>query len=234
MSEWWTYRPSDFLMFSPDIYWRLFESINRAFWPAQLLFAVAAAAWLARQVRAPRPDDGGWTRAAPFALALCWALVAWAFLLQRFAPIQPVAGAFATAFLAQALGLLGLAVFGGIDGAVTGSRRRLALVLGAWALLAHPLLGLVFGRHWQQAEVFGLAPDPTALATLAVLLLLRSTTRASLWLLRLLWVVPVAWCITSAATLWTMGAAQGLVVLAALAVALAALLCGRAAARATA
>ena len=35
MSEWWSYRPADFLMFSPRIYWRLFASINEAFWPAQ-------------------------------------------------------------------------------------------------------------------------------------------------------------------------------------------------------
>ena len=33
-AEWWTYHPSNFLMFSPRIYWRLFESINAAYGPA--------------------------------------------------------------------------------------------------------------------------------------------------------------------------------------------------------
>ena len=28
MSEWWTYRPSDFLLFSARTYWRLFELHN--------------------------------------------------------------------------------------------------------------------------------------------------------------------------------------------------------------
>ena len=37
MSEWWTYRPSDFLMFAPDTYWRLFELHNAAWWPLGLL-----------------------------------------------------------------------------------------------------------------------------------------------------------------------------------------------------
>ena len=52
MTEWWTYRPSDFLMFAPRTYWRLFELHNEAWWPAQallLLAGSAALAWLARE-----------------------------------------------------------------------------------------------------------------------------------------------------------------------------------------
>ena len=41
MSEWWTYRPSDFLMFAPRTYWRLFELHNEAWWPAQPLLVLA-------------------------------------------------------------------------------------------------------------------------------------------------------------------------------------------------
>jgi hypothetical protein len=41
MSEWWTYRPEDFLLFSPRVYWRMFELHNAAFWP--LHFATLAA-----------------------------------------------------------------------------------------------------------------------------------------------------------------------------------------------
>lgn len=223
MSEWWTYRPSDFLMFSPHIYWRLFASINQAYWPAHGVLLGIALAWLARQARPARPSDQVWARAAAFALALIWALVAWAFLLQRFAPIQWLAGSAAVAFFAQALALLGLAGVGGVDRIGAGWRRRLALALGVWALIAYPLVGAAFGRPWQQAEVFGLAPDPTALATLALLLLMRATTGVSRWLMRAAWIVPVGWCIVSATTLWTMGSAQGWLVLAALALALVAL-----------
>ena len=35
MSEWWTYRLSNFLLFSPRTYDRLFELYNAAIWPAQ-------------------------------------------------------------------------------------------------------------------------------------------------------------------------------------------------------
>ena len=37
MSEWWTYSLSDFLLFSPRTYYRLFELYNVAIWPLQLV-----------------------------------------------------------------------------------------------------------------------------------------------------------------------------------------------------
>ncbi len=106
----------------------------------------------------------------------------------------------------------------------SGLRRRLGLALAAGALIGHPLLAALFERPWRQAEVFALAPDPTAIATFAVLLLTVARTRASRWLLRGLWAVPLAWCAVSAATLWTMGSAQAGWVLGAALVAVAAAL----------
>ena len=226
MSEWWTYRPSDFLMFSPRIYWRLFQSLNAAWWPAQPLILATAMCWLA-WVGLPwqlgQRTTGAACRAAAAFLAACWALVAWAFLLQRFAPIHWVATGFALAFLVQAVGWLALAGVGGVHGQVSDARRRAGQTLGLWALLGHPLLGFAFGRTWEQAEVFGLAPDPTAIGSLAFLLLVRADGRPLRWLLRTLWVVPLGWCAISAATLATMGsAAQSSVLLAAAASAVAA------------
>ena len=37
MDEWWTYRLSDFLLFSPHTYYRLFELYNIDVWPLQIL-----------------------------------------------------------------------------------------------------------------------------------------------------------------------------------------------------
>jgi len=36
MSEWWTYRLTSFLLFSPRTYYRTIELYNLAIWPAQL------------------------------------------------------------------------------------------------------------------------------------------------------------------------------------------------------
>ena len=41
MSEWWTYRLSDFLLFAPRTYWRQFELMNLQWWPLQPLLLAA-------------------------------------------------------------------------------------------------------------------------------------------------------------------------------------------------
>ena len=63
-----------------------------------------------------------------------------------------------------------------------------------------PVLGPLFGRSWSQIEVFGVAPDPTAVATLGVLLLGSGRVRWELMAL------PLLWCAVSGATLLSMDA----------------------------
>ena len=99
-------------------------------------------------------------------------------------------------------------------------RRGLAgwtgyLILG-FALAGQPLLAPLQGRGWASSEVFGIAPDPTAMATLGVLLLARGR------LLPLLLPIPVLWCLLSGLTLQTMGEPQAWAPYAALALAAAA------------
>lgn len=210
MSEWWSYRPSDLLMFSPRIYWRLFEAQNQALWPLSLLLPAAALAglpwWLRGREAAARTSAMG--------LGLVWLLVAWAFLWQRYAPINWAAEAFAAAFVLQGLGLLWAGMGKPLPIAAEPRQRRVGLALLLWALLGHPLLAALGGRPWSQAEIFGLAPDPTAIGTLGWLLLLGRPAA--------LWVVPLLWCAISATTLATMGSAQALVPLAAAGLAVAA------------
>jgi hypothetical protein len=212
VSEWWTYRPSDFLMFSPRIYWRLFASLNEAWWPAQLLLVGAPMVWLIRRMVRGATAGGASLRAAATFLALCWLLTATAFLQQRFAPINWVASGYAVMFMVQAVALLALAAVGGINGQVTALRRRVGLALGASALVAYPWLAIASGRPWQQAEVFGLAPDPTAIGTLAFLLFIEPRSSPARWHVRLLWLVAALWCAISAATLATMGSQQAWIV----------------------
>jgi len=211
VSEWWTYRPADFLMFSPRVYWRLFESLNQSLWPASLLGVAVALAWLLWFTRA---GLGAAPRASALVLGLCWLGVAWLFLWQRYAPINWAAQAFAAAFVLQGLGLLAWAGVGRPRASLSRLRCRAGLGLGLWALLGYPLLAGLGGRPWSQAEVFGLAPDPTAIGTLGWLLLLGGHPA--------LWAVPLLWCAVTAATLATMGSAQALVPLTAALLAIAA------------
>lgn len=187
MSEWWTYSLSDFLMFSPRTYRRLFELFNAEMWPLHVLVlalggAVAWATWRAR-----RP------RVAALLLAVAWAWVAWAFFARHYAGIHWAGPAMAAAFAAQAA-MLGVAA-----AAAPSPPRAAALALVVAGLLVQPLVGLLLGRPWTQVELFGLAPDPTVTVTLGVL----SMGPRGRWSV-MLWIVPLLWCAFSAATLWTM------------------------------
>jgi hypothetical protein len=239
MDAWWSYRPSDLLMFSPAIYWRLFESLNRQAWPfavALLVAGVGLGWWWARtaawthtgSARNLTLAHAGSARGATTLMALAWLWVAWAFFWQRFASINTAAEVFAWMFLGQALGLVGLALSPGLRWAsVRHGRVWVGWALGVWALIGHPTLAWVFGRPGTQAEWFGLAPDPTAIGALALLLLLDAPSPMPRVLWRALWILPLVWCAITGLTLWTLGEAQAWVVLALAGVALGAVALGR-------
>lgn len=190
MSEWWTYRPSDFLMFSARTWGRLAESWNEALWPWQWLMMAAGSALVAASARDPR-------RTRPWAIAVlaaAWAWVGWAFHWERFADINTGARWFAVAFGVQAVLLLALG-WRPVAGAPPTPTRGIGLALAAAALL-YPLLAPLAGRGWGQAEVAGAMPEPTALFTAGLLLALPLRHRG------LLLVVPVLALAVGGTTQW--------------------------------
>jgi len=207
MSEWWTYSLSDFLMFSSRSYYRLLELYNAAVWPAHWL---ALAAGVIVMAGVARPDRH-MRVAAALALAATWGWVAWAYHLERYADINTAAPYFAAAFALQAL-LLCLMAARPVTAVSGRMQQRLALGIVGLAVIAYPALALLRDGGWAQAEVFGIAPDPTVVATLGVLLGWRAHPIA--------WIVPVAWCAVSGATLMALriGSAALLPVCAVLAV----------------
>jgi hypothetical protein len=180
MSEWWTYSLSDFLMFSARTYHRQFALVNREWWPLPLLACMRRA---------------NSARIAFALLGVAWLWTGWAYHLQRYADINTGAPYFAIGFFVQAALLAWMASRRPAPQA--GGRAGAALVVVA---LAYPVLAPLDGRDWWQAEVFGLAPDPTAVATLGALLAWRAP-----WPL---WLMPLLWCAASSATLHQLHAAQ--------------------------
>lgn len=145
-------------------------------------------------------------RAVAALLAALWLLVAWAYFLERYDTINWAARYFAIGFAAQAALLVWTGVirdrlhFGARDIA---AKTGLAIVV--FALAVHPLVAPLSGRPITQAEIFGLAPDPTAVATLGALL---ATSRTRWHLL----VIPLLWCALTGLTLWTMESPEALLV----------------------
>jgi hypothetical protein len=200
MPEWWTYGLSDFLLFSPRTYYRLLQRHNEAVWPAQALMLGLGALilWLLRRPSLRR------SRIISTIFAGLWAWIAWAFLWRRYATINWAATYAILLFVMETL-LLGWV--GSVKGRLTYRPSRdpagmIGMSLLAFSLAIYPLLAALFGRPWRQTEVFGITPDPTALATLGLLAMAEGGRRGALM------VVPMLWCLLSGATLLAMGSPE--------------------------
>ena len=194
MSEWWSYRLDSFLLFSARTYQRLIESYNVEVWPLQvvaLMAGVGLLLWMGR-AHSPRRD-----RVVFVLLAVAWGWVGYGFLHQRFAAINWSASYAAALFALQAALLLwlGLAGRGRVQRRQMSPTDPVAITLIVLGVVVYPFIAPMLGKPWPQAEVFGLMPDPTAIATLGFLLLAEPPRRATL-------LVPVLWCLYSGAMLW--------------------------------
>jgi hypothetical protein len=190
MSEWWTYNPAEMLMFSPQVYWRMVERYQQALWPGPWIAgALGLLAWWFAARATPTAR-----RAALWLLAAAWAWLGWAFHWQRYADIFLGAPVLAMACWLQAVLLAGAAL-------LPLHRRRPVPVSGhllAGAALLYPVTGLQFGRP---PESFGWMPDPTALGTLGLLLLVGEHPT---WRLLLLAALPALHFLWGLGTRWAM------------------------------
>ncbi len=196
MTEWWSYTLSDFLLFSPRTYYRLLERHNEAIWPAQIVTLGMGLAILGL-LRRPRAQQG---RVISAVLTILWGWIAWAFFWQRYATINWAAIYIVPLFALEALLLVWIGVMrGGLTfRLVPDPVGRLGIMLFISSLLLYPMIAPLAGRSWHQAEIFGIGPDPTVIATLGLLLLAEGRPRWELLS------VPVLWCIITGVTLWAM------------------------------
>jgi hypothetical protein len=203
MSEWWTYTLSDLHSFSLSTYYRLFERYNAEVWPAPAVaFALGLATMALLLGGGPRRG-----RIVAGILAASWLWVAIAFHAVRYSTIHWAASYFAWGFGLEAalIVVTGIVPGGPVLERAVDPVGRAGLVIFAFALFVQPLVGLLVGRSWRQVEMFGLAPDPTAVATLGALLLAGGRMRWELF------VVPAIWCAISGATLLAMKAPGALI-----------------------
>ncbi|HSP94977.1 MAG TPA: DUF6064 family protein, partial [Thermoanaerobaculia bacterium] len=125
-----------------------------------------------------------------------------AFHAHRYATINPAAVYFAAAFGLEAALLIWIGIVRGRLSfkcpAEPASRAGFWIFL--FALAIEPIIGPLLHRGWRQVEIFGVAPDPTAVAMLGLLLLANGRGRWALF------IVPAIWCAISGATMLAMKA----------------------------
>lgn len=208
MPDWQSYRLEDFVPFTAEVYLRLIERVNEAFWPLHGATLALGVAILLLSLR-------GHGRLALALLAPAWLTSAFVFHFDHYAELNWAASWFGRAFVVQALLVLAVAARpappreerkSGWPGSIVGT----ALV--ALGTVGYPAIAPIAGSGWTQAEFFGLHSDPTAIATLGIVMLVqRGIAQACLL------VIPVAACLVATATLVPLELAWALLPLSAVA-----------------
>lgn len=185
------------LPYTAEVLFNLMGRYNAAMGPG---VALAVALALATVVLAVRPRAGG-DRAITGILALGWLWTGAVFHNQYVAPLNFAAPIYAAGFVVQSALLLLTGVgLKKLHFRPSSDAPGIAgLVIAGFALIGNPVLGWLAGWPVAQTQVVGLAPNPTAMLTLGLLLLVRP--KISLHLL----VLPVLWALWSGWMSWTLG-----------------------------
>lgn len=190
------------LPFTADVLFASFEQYNRAFWP---LPAVLAALGLAAVLLALRPGRAT-ARVIVAVLAAAWLWTGVHFHLVYFAAVDFAAPAYGALLIGEGLLLAWAAVRRPPD------TVRFARDVPGWAGLGLALLGLAvlpladgLAAGWTSVRLVGVAPGPTALLTLGLLLLVAG--RAPLHLA----VIPLLWTLIGGTIAWILWIPQDLV-----------------------
>lgn len=164
--------------FTIDQFLAVFVAYNAAIWPAQIAahvlgFLAVTALWLNGLLG---------KRIVLSILAVMWAWNGIGYHLLFFTEINPVAKGFAALFVLQAI-LFAASASTANDlrfKAGPDLRSALALSLIVYALLIYEILGMWAGHGFMAGPMFGVAPCPTTIFTIGMLLLARG--RWALWL----------------------------------------------------
>jgi Family of unknown function (DUF6064) len=170
--------------FTADAYFSLFEVYNSAIWPAQL---VAYCLGIVAIFLALRPMTAG-GRITFAILSVFWLWNGIAYHLMHFFQINFAALGFGALFALQGVLFTGYAV---------GGRRIFrfrpdifgwsGLLFCLFALAVYPLLGWLAGHGWPRAAAFGVAPAPTTIFTIGMLLMMEGAAPLYLVAIPLLW-----------------------------------------------
>lgn len=173
--------------FTVDEFFQVFARYNEAIWPLQVVTYVCGAVAIASLL-----VPGVWqARAITAILAAMWAINGIAYHWIFFSAVNPAAHLFGAVFVVEAVALAASTfVFPflrfriGNDGV-----SMLGLLLIVFATIAYPIWGWLSGHVYPANPVFGVAPCPTTIFSIGVLLL--GTWSAVRWML----VVPIVWSV---------------------------------------
>jgi Family of unknown function (DUF6064) len=180
----------------------VFAAYNAAIWP----FQIAAYGLGLVVLSAVFVPSRGLMRIGLAALAILWAITGIGYHLIFFAKINPVAPAFAALFVVQAI-LFVASAFRPADLRLHlgwDFRTVAGLVTIVYGVAIYPVLGIWAGHGLMAGPMFGVAPCPTTIFTIGLLLLSRG--RWVVWLS----VIPFLWSLIGLAAALQLGIPEDL------------------------
>ncbi|RKR07295.1 hypothetical protein C7446_0106 [Kushneria sinocarnis] len=184
------YALRDLLMFTPEVYLRLFIRVNETLGP-WLAVVIAGLAVMGGLLVHPATAA---RRLAFMVMAAGWGLSAALFMARFYAPINWPVGWLAWAFAGQAL-LLVMTVLRTPPARAGGLPLTVALAV----LSVMSLTTALAAGEWAALALPGATPDMTVLTTILMLALLPRGWRWGLL------IVPLLWCLFSLLTHWALG-----------------------------
>lgn len=180
----------------------VFAAYNAAIWPVQIaaygIGAVVVAAVFLRR--------GMSVRLAVAALAILWAFTGIGYHLLFFSRINSIAPIFAALFVLQAVLFIASALRPGDLRFELGADLPsvAGLMTIAYAVVVYPILGFWAGHGWDAGPMFGVAPCPTTIFTIGLLMMARGRWR--LWLS----IIPFLWSLIGLAAAVQLGIPEDL------------------------
>jgi hypothetical protein len=134
-------------------------------------------------------------------LDLIWLINAAAYHLSAYWQIHSAAIWFAAIFFIEAIGLGAVAVTARDDLFPLRDKWHywFSICCAGFSLILYPLWIMAEGRDYPALPLFGVAPAPTTIFTIGILIMMRSPQRE--WLL----VLPIIWCVMGGSTAISLG-----------------------------
>ena len=188
--------------FTVEQFLGVFVAYNAAIWPAQIIAYILGIVGVAALLL-ERPLA---SRLILMILALFWFWNGVGYHFLYFSTINPAAKAFAGFFILQALLLARYAVATRYVSFLIGRdfRSIAAYAFIIYAMLIYPILGIRAGHGLLAGPMFGVAPCPTTIFTIGMLMLGRGR-----WVVRLS-IIPFLWSLVGLAAALQLGIPEDL------------------------
>lgn len=187
--------------FSQDAFFDLFATYNETIWPLHIFAFIAGLICVLAILRPSKTS----TMAICILLAAIWLINGVGYHLLHFYRINPAANLFGALFVFEALVIASVPLFApNLQFSFRKDLKSfLAFTLIVFAVLLYPALSFLAGHFYPRMPVFGVAPCPTVIFTIGILL-----TGGDWRTVRLLMIAPIIWALVGGTAAFLLGVPQ--------------------------